>query len=253
MYYSHQKISSPDQRRFPRHMHNDYEILYFVQGDADYIMESSVYHLKQRDLLLITPRSYHNLTPRSSANYERFVINFTIDEIPTIPQSLLPDEPSIFNIPSNSFINHFFEAWVNSKNQFDDTELECLIKQNIPSLLLFLKYLPKREHSYPIQENHTLQNILQYIDQNPEEIITAELLSAKFFVSVSWIVHIFQKYLGISLMQYISKKRMLHAQQLIRAGESPTVVAERCNFENYATFYRQYRKILNKSPKEDKK
>ena len=131
--------------------------------------------------------------------------------------------------------------------------LECYIKQGITSVLLFLKYHEKKAVNFPIQENLTLQNILQYIDQNPEEIITAESLSAKFFVSVSWIVHIFQKYLGISLMKYISKKKMLYAQHLIRAGFAPTDVAERCNFENYATFYRQYKKILNKSPKDDKR
>jgi YesN/AraC family two-component response regulator len=253
MYYSHQKITTPDQKRFPKHMHNDFEILYFIHGDADYIVESSVYHLKKNDLLLITPRIYHNLIPKSSVSYERFVINFTEDEISSLVANDMSSTPGIFSIPAESYINHFFEAWSDCENLFDQEELECFIKKGLSSVLLFLKYYEKKSVNFPIQENLTLQNILQYIDQNPEEIITAESLSAKFFVSVSWIVHIFQKYLGISLMKYISKKKMLYAQQLIRAGYSPTDVAERCNFENYATFYRQYKKILHKSPKEDKK
>ena len=253
MHYSHQKISAPDQRRFPRHMHNDYEVLFFVHGDADYIVESSVYHLKSHDLLLITPQTYHNLTPRSSANYERFVINFTAEEIDGDIIEKIPAESTIFHIESDSFINNIFQAWDHFESVFEKNELEEFIKHSLSSLFLFLKYITPQKNHFPIQENRTLQSILQYIDQNPEEIITAEALSTRFFVSVSWIVHIFQKYLGISLMQYISKKKMLYAQQLIRSGEPPTSVAERCKFENYATFYRQYKKILNRSPKEDKK
>ena len=40
--------------------------------------------------------------------------------------------------------------------------------------------------------------------------------------------------------------------ELIRSGMVPTEVAQHCGFENYATFYRQYKKILNRTPKEDK-
>ena len=54
-------------------------------------------------------------------------------------------------------------------------------------------------------------------------------------------------------MQYVEKKRILYAEAKIHAGMSPTDVAKLCNYENYSTFYRQYKKVLGHSPAEDMK
>lgn len=252
MTFSHTKTDTPTQSPFHRHMHSDFEILYFVDGDADYVVESAVYRLQRRDLLLIAPRTYHHLRLRSASRYERFVINFSEAELGGGLSQLLPDVDCIFNIPKDSFINHFFEAWSQSEEIFSKDELSCLIEQNIRPLLLFLKHNPPKESILPIQKNPTLDSILRFIEEHPERNISAASLSAQFYVSVSWIVHIFQKHLGISLMQYVAKKKMLYAQDLIRSGMVPTEAAQHCGFENYATFYRQYKKILNRTPKEDK-
>lgn len=251
MTFNHTKTDTPTQSPFHRHMHSDYEILYFVEGDADYVVESAVYRLQRRDLLLIAPRTYHHLRLRSPSRYERFVINFSEAELGGRLADILPDADCIYNIPKDSFINRFFEAWGQSEELFGKEELACLIGQNIRPLLLFLKHNPPKE-SLPIRQNPTLEAILHYIEEHPEESISAESLSSQFYVSVSWIVHIFQKHLGISLMQYVSKKKMLYAQELIRSGLVPTEVAQHCGFENYATFYRQYKKIIGRTPKEDK-
>lgn len=252
MTFYHTKTDTPTQSPFHRHMHSDYEILYFVDGDADYIVESSVYRLHRRDLLLIAPRTYHYLHLRSAARYERFVINFSEAELGGKLSDILPSADCIYNIPKDSFINRFFEAWGQTEELFEKEELSCFIGQNVRPLLLFLKHNPPKESILPIRQNPTLESILRYIEEHPEESISAESLSAQFYVSVSWIVHIFQKYLGISLMQYVSKKKMLYAQELIRSGMVPTEVSQHCGFENYATFYRQYKKILNRTPREDK-
>ena len=109
MTFSHTKTDTPTQSPFHRHMHSDYEILYFVEGDADYVVESAVYRLQRRDLLLIAPRTYHHLRLRSSSRYERFVINFSEAELGGELSPILPGEDCIFNIPKDSFINHFFD------------------------------------------------------------------------------------------------------------------------------------------------
>lgn len=253
MYYHRYKTDNPTQNMFHRHIHNDFEILYFVSGDADFIIEGNICRLNKGDLLLIKPRVYHYLRLRSNTKYERFVINFTEGEV----ESVISDgddryEYAKYNIPEKSVISSFFKAWDEYEEVFEDDERDIFIKHGIEVLLTALKHCVKKADDLPLNSNPTLEPILRYIDENLDKPMSAESLSSEFYVSVSWLVHIFRSHLGISLMQYVNKKRMLYAQQLVKEGMSPTEVAAHCNFENYATFYRQYKKILGKSPKDDK-
>ena len=250
-YSFHHTTDTPRLDGFHRHMHNGYEILYFVRGNAEYIIEGSVYRLKPRDLLFIHPRTFHYLKPLTGATYERYCIHFPAEKIPPLLHEFVEDSNEIYRIPKGSLADKFFETWAVAEAQFSSEELNAFLYPSITSVLLSLKHLPEEATVAPIRENRTLESILRYIDEHPEERLTAETLSAEFYMSTSWIVHTFRKSLGISLMQYIGKKRILYAESRIREGSAPTEVAKLCNYESYSTFYRQYKKILGRSPQED--
>ena len=59
----------------------------------------------------------------------------------------------------------------------------------------------------------------------------------------------YRTYLGLDE----TEKRILYAQFLINNGMSPTQAYEQCNYNEYSTFYRQYKKFLETMPKNDKK
>ena len=233
------------------HMHNGYEILYYVRGDAEYIIEGSVYKLLPRDLLFIRPRTFHNLNPLSPTIYERFVIGFPESKIPAELIEFAENAKEIYRIPQGSAIDRLFEEWAAAEKDFSEKEISILLNSAVEKILLYLKHLPSESGVEPIRENHTLAEMLRYIDENPTEQITSETLSARFFVSRSWIVHTFKQILGINLMQYVCKKRILYAESLIKSGLAPTEVAKLCNYDSYTTFYRQYKKFTGHSPQSD--
>ena len=247
----HHITDIPDPAAFHRHIHNEYELLFFVQGDADCTIEGSVYRLRENDLLLIGPRTFHCVNPRSPAVYERFVINFPDEMVPDSVRDFLSDAKNIYNLPKDSPIYRFYQNWIDAETQFTTDEILSFVQSSTPQLLTFLKYLPQKKDIQPIRKNKTLQQILRYIDEHPTENINSEKLASMFYMSPSWIVHTFRKELGINLMQYIAKKRILYAESLIRNGETPTEAAKICEYESYVTFYRQYKKILGHSPKND--
>lgn len=244
-------VDVPQKKGFHRHMHNGYEILYFLRGDAECIIEGSVYRLKPRDLLFIRPRSFHYLNPLSETESERFIISFPEDSIAKVLIPFCENAKEIYRIPHGSLPDLFFEALGTAELDFPKEELQSYLDTAITSILLYLKHLPEEESVEPIRENRTLEAILRYIDEHPNESLTAQNLSVKFYMSTSWIIHSFKKNLGISLMQYVNKKRILFAEEQIRLGKYPTEVAKLCHFESYPTFYRQYKKILGHSPQED--
>ena len=71
----------PQANVFQNHMHNEYEILYFIQGDMDYSIEGVMYHLRPRDLLIIRPRAFHYCSPLTVPNLllNPFIIHFYAD------------------------------------------------------------------------------------------------------------------------------------------------------------------------------
>ena len=102
-------------------------------------------------------------------------------------------------------------------------------------------------------QNETINKILYYIEENITAPLNAENISEKFFVSKSWLSHNFKKHLNISLKKYINQKKLLQIERLIAAGIPVRKAVESCSYNNYTTFFRQYRQYANKKPTDNKK
>lgn len=74
--FAHLHDHKPGGEDFFFHSHNDYEFLYFIGGNADFVIENKIYSLNKNDLLVILPTQRHKLCILSSTPYERCVFNF---------------------------------------------------------------------------------------------------------------------------------------------------------------------------------
>lgn len=241
------KLTDPREDALSRHMHNAYEILYLARGEAEYVIEGAVYHLTPRTLLFIPPRRFHYLRPLQGHVYERFVIHFPEERIPPALRAFTAQAAEIVRVREESAPARLFATWGDAERTYSTEDLGVLLETALPQILLGLKY-GAEEPVLPRLANPTLDAILRYIDEHPDEALTAADLARRFFVSTSWIVHGFREHLGITLMQYVNRKRILYAEAQIRAGASPTAVAKACHYDSYVTFYRQFKKYLGYPP-----
>ena len=96
--YSHGPVRAQDEYAagdFRYHMHNEFEIFFFVQGDVSYIVEQQVYTLLPGDILLFNNTEFHYPTFRSNAEFERIVLHFD----PTVAQQ--------FSTPRTPLLHRF--------------------------------------------------------------------------------------------------------------------------------------------------
>lgn len=237
---------------FHKHMHNGCEFLYFLNGEADFVINASTYHMKKRDFLLIHPGDYHHLIPTSSVPYERICMHFSENVIPKNLLSLLSQLKSVYHIHKHSTIDNIFSSLLlaNNDNNYTEQDMRFLIEQNIGVILTHLKYL-QEESLVPTETNQLINDIIDYIDANIETNMNIDVLSKRFFKSPSWIAHNFANTLKIPIQQYINNRKIVYAEALILNGAQPTKVASRLGFNNYSTFFKAYRKFLGKSPMED--
>ncbi len=72
-YSEDQGISEYD---FPLHMHNFYEIYFFLEGGVNYYIEGAQYLLEPYDLLIINPSELHRPFFNDKRSYKRITIHF---------------------------------------------------------------------------------------------------------------------------------------------------------------------------------
>lgn len=96
------------------------------------------------------------------------------------------------------------------------------------------------------------QKLLVYIDNHLEQDISLEHLAKKFYVSKYYIAHLFKGNTGISIHQYIMKKRLAACQNAILSNISISKAYLMFGFKDYSNFYRAFKKEFGISPKEYK-
>jgi len=78
LYCKHELTYTPPCNAFYMHTHRQYELIYFLSGDASHVIEDRKYKLKKGDLILIRPSKYHFIEINSSVEYERYSILFSL-------------------------------------------------------------------------------------------------------------------------------------------------------------------------------
>ncbi len=104
-------------------------------------------------------------------------------------------------------------------------------------------------------ENETGENlitrILNYINENISTQFRLEELADKFFISKYHLGHMFKKHTGLPVLEYIIRKCVVIAQQLISEGCSASTAAVMSGFNDYSAFYRAYTKYIGTKPSDE--
>ena len=120
------------------------------------------------------------------------------------------------------------------------------------TLLLYLnRLIYERLHPHKTRTEESLyQNIATYIEEHLEEDLSLQKLAEEFFVSKYHIAHIFKDNLGLSIHQYITKKRLALCREAILGQMSITEAYHTFGFGDYSSFYRAFKKEYGISPKD---
>lgn len=252
-YHSIDLPTTPDYVDWHPHLHNDYEILFVYSIENAYFnIDGLKYQLNSFDFVFIKPAIIHNLSIPYSQNYERCGLYFPETAIPPELKSSVADFNRLYHIKDKSDpLYKIMDIISDAEKTFSKDDLATYLPSALIQILYHLKHASSTEESVGAS-NDTVNKILAYIDEHITEPLNAEIIAEKCYVSKSWLSHNFKEYLGMSLKKYINQKKMLLIEQLIPTGLSITRLAEEYSYNNYTTFFKQYKQYAKKSPSSNK-
>lgn len=251
LYFKHSITEDPVCDSFYMHTHGMYELLYFVSGDATFVIEDKRYKLHRGDMVLIRPMKYHYIVIDSPARYERYGILFDeralhIDNTDKVDKGV--EIVNLLERTNSSDIIKKLDYYSEHLKGEDFRDVTVLL---IKELFYDLGIKTETHEKDPVRINPTLTKALKYINDNLFTLKNITEVADEIFVTESYLFRLFKSELKKSPKKYINDKRLLAAQNLIQMGEMPIAVYERCGFSDYTSFYRNYKEYFGYSPSKE--
>lgn len=246
----HRIIEAPLGDSFSPRIHEAWELFFFLKGEVSYRVEGKQYVLRSGDLVLSRPAAFHHPEPTSEAIYEAYSLLIDDGMIPDGIRRSIPEGVEVFSFGDGGRMADLFEKIELYSDTFSGDELLTLVKCIVTEIIYNLAI----EDSFTVRhatQNPLIERALDYIDENLTQIRGIDEICERPYITKSHLHHLFIRNLGVTPKRYINSKRLLMAQGLMRAGVSATEAAQMVGFEDYATFFRNYKKHFGCSPSEN--
>jgi len=248
MFFKHEISEKLPCNTYSMHIHNEYELIYFLDGDATHVIEDRKYKLKKNDLILIRPFHYHFIQIDAPARYERYDVLFDAEKHNIESAFLIPDDMEVINLSENAIAEDIFRKLDIYYESYDEETFVKILSHLISELFYNINLLPRSGPDQNTMVSPLISKALKYINENLCKIRGIEEVADHIFVSESYLFRLFKKELHQTPKKYIKEKRLLLAQKMISDGEQPTMVCELCGFGDYTTFYRNYTAFFGRCP-----
>lgn len=257
------RVHAPvDPERTQYHYHEDHEINCTLQGEGLFYLDGVEYELCPGTVLLIHSRHMHRICQQGEGVYERAYFHVAPAYLAShsTPLSDLESGFKRMGNPASRVLRmdpDELRGWVdglgaNPGEVFGGDVLhECRFLEFMVALdrLAAMDGDSGEENVAVARHSELTRRVMALVDDNLSgdlslDAIALELFSNKFYLSRE-----FKKDTGLTLHEFIMKKRLLAAKDMLRNGVPAQAVAARCGFKSYSHFLRSFKQEFSLTPK----
>lgn len=259
------KVEHSFEARKP-HTHNYFQIYYISGGSLVHFVENGSSRLVHGDMFIIPPGVTHYISPekntifyslsfmpdfidktsRQSRLATNFLRNMQSGDAENVRPKLSIDTNEMFYI--EGIMEHILYEFNQKPLGYDET-----IHAYTILLLNFIarNYFEKSKNNLTGHFEDNRQFVLhciEYIKNNFADEISLEEISKRSTMSKSSFCELFNKITGQSFNKYLNVCRIKRATELINKGYKITAIYGLCGYNDFSTFYRNFKKIMGLSP-----
>ncbi len=254
-YYADDSLESVSE-----HTHDCYELTFIVSGCRQITIDGKKYLCKSQDVILILPGQKHDNMGKESGDYERFVLWISKAYAGKIAEHS-DDLKKLFELVQTSGIHHHtfdFASFstlcglligILEERMRQAFGWQTIAANRLEDLLLFWgRDFFHLEEGQKDPESQVIDGVIAYIENHLSENLSLDHLSRRFYLSKFHLSRLFRQSLGISIHQYILKKRLKAACAGLLTSEDLSTLAQSCGFSDYSAFYRAFKKEYGVAP-----
>jgi AraC-like DNA-binding protein len=251
---------------YPIHWHEEMEIIRVDSGVGELSVDGKRYTLSAGDIVILTPFVMHSFNKIDSGGFTLTAIVFNLRLLETGSPDLCnlkyfapmltakQKKPCIVSTADANFPT--FSGCLGNilTAEEGDKGYELLLKANLYWIFyhMYTLNLVSSEVDYSEDKRYyTLKRVLEYIRQNYQNEIAVTDLATKYGYSEFYLMKLFKKFFGETIVDYINHFRLDVAGKLLTTtSDDISTIAYLVGFNNVSYFNRQFRQMYGESPKE---
>lgn len=248
-----------------KHLHDEYEIYYLMEGNRYYFINQQTYEVKKGSLVFVDRNQVHKTAAMHDENriHERMLIQIS-------KETLVRLDPLFGGFDMVEFFKERFgvleltedeQEWVKEVLKAMKKELvekekgyESVLEIKLAELLIF----SARRKQVTIldglnivssSKHNKISEIAQYLTVHYARNESLDSLAKKFFISKYYMCKSFKEVTGFTIIEYVNMLKIKEAEKyLIETDYNITDIAEFVGYESITYFGKVFKETMRMSP-----
>lgn len=240
--------------------HLGIEVFFLLKGKVTYFVKELEITVAKGDMLIIPSNAAHSLTADPRFPFERMVLSFPLNFLPrlsSLEENVFASCSDFNYLIPKEYVEKFSldklmqqcKAVCASTSPYTDLLLIAQISSIASTLYEIKKSLSVSQNPVPTRASRVYE-FIRFIGDNITKNINVKDVANHFFISPSHVANTFKKEIGVPIKQYITDQKMLRACKLLLSGSPAEEVASMVGYNDYYTFFRNFKAKTKRAPKD---
>ena len=248
--------SSNDKQSHLPHVHEaELELFYVYAGEGEYMVDNRRYPIRAGDIVICNAGVLHGEEPSLVRQIHSYSVAITNVQFEGLPPNCLTDSNTRPVVSCGQLAGHVGQLmqllYMLSADMAHLNELCSSLACSV--LLLAQALLRSRDRNAAIDEQEQpsvlAHRVRQYLDEHHNEQLTLREAAERLHISEYYLAHVFKQEFGIPPMQYVMKRRIGEAQELLMNTDLPIAeVADRLGYSSVCHFNAMFKKNVGLPP-----